>query len=142
MPPMLRVQSLVACILVLLINPARAESGFSQLQCLDNVCSECDTWYFPENTCLQTGSGTWGMGSCTIFGFRQRTWNAAKGGCAEAPDVDLILAFNKCFVGDEGGFFEEVCERSADDTRPSRKTIVGNATFGTLFTTIPRQSGN
>eukprot|EP01063_Lacrimia_lanifica_P016224 TRINITY_DN2282_c0_g1_i2.p4 TRINITY_DN2282_c0_g1~~TRINITY_DN2282_c0_g1_i2.p4 ORF type:complete len:129 (+),score=35.34 TRINITY_DN2282_c0_g1_i2:48-434(+) len=102
------------CFVVALLAAGAAASedtsSFQQLQCQDSGCSLCDLWTFPANTCLKASDGVWGMGSCTIFGFRQRVWMGSE--CVGLPTTDTVMPLNKCLKSSTNGYLEEICENA------------------------------
>jgi len=103
-------------------TPAPQSSTFTQKQCSDSACTQCNSYTFPQNQCLGLNGGGSAIAVCVSAGLNLTEYPSSTT-CTGASTSDL-MPINQCLQDNSGGYLENICNNGAgifDEKRAIKK---------------------
>jgi hypothetical protein len=95
-------------------TPTPSSNGsFTQKQCQDANCTQCNSNTFPQNQCLQLSDGGSGIAVCQASGLLLTEYPLSS--TCTGPSIPDLMPINQCLQDEDGTYFENICSSSSLD---------------------------
>jgi cysteine peptidase B len=82
--------------------------SFTQMQCTDAQCTQgCQSYTFPQNSCLKLSDGGSGIAVCQADGLLLTEYPLSSS--CTGPSVPDLMPINQCLQDQDGTYFENTC---------------------------------